>query len=153
LCALQVADLDLQRMEVWVRKGKGSKPRTVPIAQEMRQPLLDYLYSRPSHSRHLLLASTSGLNAAGPFTSEGVRMMIKRRCDQAGLPMLSAHKFRHGFAMWLREQGADLSDIAAVMGHTSTQVTQMYYAYTLAPTARKAYDKALEKMRAEHETQ
>ena len=55
--------------------------------------------------------------------------------------------------MWLREQGADLSDIAAVMGHTTTQVTQMYYAFTLAPTARKAYDRALARLREEGQTQ
>ena len=153
VCALQVADLDMQKMQVWVRKGKGSKPRTVPIASDVRQPLLEYLYERPSHSRHLLLSSTTGMHASGPLTSEGLRMMLKRRCAQAGLPMLSAHKWRHGFAMWLREQGADLSDIAAVMGHTTTQVTQMYYAFTLAPTARKAYDRALARLREEGQTQ
>jgi len=153
VCALRVGDLDIVRMEVWVRKGKGSKPRSVPIAAEVRQPLLDYLYSRPTHSRHLLQASTPGLHAAGPLSSEGLRMVLKRRCAQAGVGPFSAHKFRHGFAMWLREQGADLSDIAAVMGHTSTQVTQMYYAFTLPPTARKAYDKALAKLRESGVTQ
>lgn len=97
ICALQVADLDMQRMEVFVRRGKGSKPRTVPIALEVRQPLLDYLYSRPSTSRHLLLAASTGLHVSGPLSSEGLRMMLKRRCAAAGVGPYSAHKFRHGF--------------------------------------------------------
>jgi len=150
-CALVVDDLDLKRMEVFVRRGKGAKPRTVPMAQEVRQPLLDYLYTRPSVAPHLLLASTPHGEARGPLSSEGLRMMLRRRCDQAGIEHLSAHKFRHGFAMWLRNHGTDLSDIAAAMGHTSTQVTQLYYAHTLPPTVHNAYNLAIAKLRASGE--
>jgi len=147
VCALQVADLDLARMEVFVKRGKGAKPRTVPLAQEVRQPLLDYLYTRPGAGQHLLLASTPQGNSSGPFSSEGLRMMLRRRCHQAGTEVYSAHKFRHGFAMWLRNHGTDLSDIAAAMGHTTTQVTQLYYAHTLPPAVHKAYNAAIERMR------
>jgi integrase len=147
VCALAVSDLDLARMEVFVRRGKGAKPRTVPMAQEVRQPLLDYLYTRPAFTPHLLLASTAQGESRGPLTSEGLRMMLRRRCDQAGIEPLSAHKFRHGFAMWLRNNGTDLSDIAAAMGHTTTQVTQLYYAHTLPPAVHKAYNAAIAKLR------
>jgi integrase len=151
VCGLAVSDLDLSRMEVFVRRGKGAKPRTVPMAQEVRQPLLDYLYTRPSVSEHLLLSSTAQGESRGAFTGEGVRMMLRRRCQQAGIDSLSAHKFRHGFALWLRNNGADLSDIAAAMGHTTTQVTQLYYAYTLPPAVHKAYNAAIAKLRESNE--
>lgn len=147
VCALEIADIDLARMEVFVQRGKGAKPRTVPLAQEVRQPLLDYLYTRPGAGQHLLLSATAQGNSKGPLTPEGLRMMLRRRCTQAGTPVYSAHKFRHGFAMWLRNNGTDLSDIAAAMGHTTTQVTQLYYAHTLPPTVHKAYNAALERLR------
>ena len=147
LCALQVADIDLQRLEIFVRRGKGAKPRMVPTTSDIRQDVLAYLYSRPSAAHALLLASRGPLYHAGPrFTPEGVRSMLKARCLNAGVQPFSAHAFRHGFAMAMRNNGADLSDIAAAMGHTSTQVTQMYYAFTLAPAVRKAYNSAMDKL-------
>jgi integrase/recombinase XerC len=147
VCALEVSDVDMGRMEVFVRRGKGAKARTVPMAQEVRQPLLDYLYSRPSNAAQLLLSSTAQGNARGALTGSGLRIMLRRRCTQAGIEQRSAHKFRHGFAMWLRNNGADLSDIAAAMGHTTTQVTQLFYANTLPPAVHRAYNAAIARLR------
>jgi len=147
LCALQVEDIDLQRLEIFVRRGKGAKPRMVPTTPDIRQDLLAYLYTRPSAAPALLLASRGPLYHAGPrFSPEGVRTMLKSRCRNAGIQQYSAHAFRHGFAMAMRNNGADLSDIAAAMGHTSTQVTQMYYAFTLAPAVRNAYNSAFDRL-------
>lgn len=147
LVALQVDDIDLKKGEIFVRRGKGAKARMVPAHPELGKYMLPYLYTRPSTSSVLFL-SASGANrkAKDALTSEGLRSMLKRRCKEAGIESWNAHAFRHGWAMWMRNAGADLSDIAAAMGHTTTQVTQMYYAFTLAPTVHKAYDKALGRM-------
>lgn len=154
LCALQVADIDLERLEVFVRRGKGAKPRMVPCAPHVRPVLLTYLFSRPSSAKDLFLASRGPLAAAGTrLTPEGVRTMLKLLCRMAGLPNFSPHSFRHGFAMFLRNNGADLSDIAAAMGHTTTQVTQMYYAFTLAPAVRTAYNAALKRLQGNSDSE
>lgn len=149
LCGLHVEDIDLQRKEVFVRRGKGSKPRMVPINPELRPTLLSYLFSRPSTSTHLLLGTVPNREeCSGPLKTTGIRQILRRRCLRAGIEHLSPHTWRHGFAIFLRNNGTDLSDIAAAMGHTTTQVTQLYYAFTLAPAVHKAYDRALERMRS-----
>ena len=151
ICGLKVADVDLRRREVFVRKGKGAKQRTVPIPPALQPVLLAYLYTRPSAHPHLLLSSCGQESVKGPLQPAGLRQVLRRRCESAGIDHLSAHKWRHGFAMWLRNQGTDLSDIAAAMGHSTTQVTQLYYAFTLAPAVHKAYSRALERLKSEEE--
>jgi len=147
VCGLQIGDVDLTRKEVFVRRGKGAKPRTVPIAPDLGADYIAYVYSRPSTAPHLLLAVSGNLDrAGGPLKPAGLRMMVRRRCKAAGIPQFGPHSFRHGFAMFLRNNGTDLSDIAAAMGHTTTQVTQMYYAFTLAPAVHKAYNRALDRL-------
>ena len=149
LVALRVADIDVAKGELFVRRGKGAKPRMVPLAPDVRRALVPYIYARPSTSEWLLVAGTARMKAGKTLTSDGVRSMLRRRCEQAGIESWNAHAFRHGCAMFLRNTGTDLSDIAAILGHTTTQVTQMYYAFTLAPTVRRAYFAALDRLKEE----
>jgi integrase len=122
----------------------------VPITPDLRPTFLSYLFTRPSTSDHLLLGTVPNRDeSSGPLKTTGIRQILRRRCKRAGIEHLSPHTWRHGFAIFLRNNGTDLSDIAAAMGHTTTQVTQLYYAFTLAPAVHKAYDRALERMKDE----
>ena len=38
------------------------------------------------------------------------------------------HTFRHFVAMWLLNEGAQLSEVAALLGHANTRITEQYYA-------------------------
>jgi len=147
LCALRVDDIDLQRMEVLVRSGKGSRARIVPAPAEVRPAVVNYIYARPAHAEELLIKSDGWHGAGGPLRPEGVRQMLIRRCKAAGLPPVNPHAFRHAFAMWLLNAGARLETVSAAMGHQSTAVTQAVYAYTLTATVRREYDVALDKHR------
>ena len=154
ICALEVTDINLARREVWVRRGKGAKQRMVPITPDIHPIFLAYLYARPSTAPELLLASIGhAYKAGGPLKPAGLRQVLRRRCDAAGTEQLSAHKWRHGFAMWLRNQGTDLSDIATAMGHSTTQVTEKYYAFTLPPAVHKAYSRALDRLKQQGDSQ
>ena len=143
LCDLAVADVDVSRLEITVRQGKGEKARVVPTAPEIRQLLAAYLYSRPNHTEHLLLKSDGWEGQAGPLRREGVRQMLMRRCYAAGVnPPFSPHAFRHGFAMWLINSGVRLTTVSAAMGHSDPQITHQIYAHTTATTVRREYDEA-----------
>ena len=38
------------------------------------------------------------------------------------------HTFRHFVAMWLLNEGAQLSEVSTLLGHANTRITEQYYA-------------------------
>ncbi|OEU74068.1 MAG: hypothetical protein BA864_06980 [Desulfuromonadales bacterium C00003093] len=63
-----------------------------------------------------------------PITRQNVNKRLKTYCRTAGLPPTSAHKFRHGCAMNMLNQGVPPVEIAFRLAHSSTQVTENVYA-------------------------
>ena len=64
----------------------------------------------------------------GPLTTDGLRSVLRRLCKRAKVPYLHPHAWRHGFAMLFLNEGANLSAVSAMMGHSNTSVTQSVYA-------------------------
>lgn len=147
LCRLKVGDIDTTKGEITVLHGKGDKARVVPCIDDVRTALAAYLYSRPQHTEHLLLASDGYEGVKGHLAPEGVRQMLIRRCAQAGIAYLNPHAFRHGFAMWLLNAGARLTTVSTAMGHSDPHITHKVYAHTTAQTVRAEYEDALRRVR------
>lgn len=63
-----------------------------------------------------------------PITRQNVNRRIKAYYEVGGLPPTSAHKFRHGCAMNMLNQGVPSVEIAFRLAHSSTQVTESVYA-------------------------
>ena len=147
LAALEVRDLDSSRRLVRVRAGKGGRDRFVPYPVEIGPALLSYLMARPPWSGPELFLSSDGGRAGGRvrgvLTDNGIRQMIRRRCQRAGVPYVNPHAFRHGLAMALLNSGeADLSLVARILGHSSTSITQRFYAQWTDDGMRSKYDRA-----------
>lgn len=147
LCALSVEDIDTQRLQITIEKGKGGKARIVPCAEEVRTTLAAYLYSRPQHTNHLLLASDGFDGVKGPLQAEGVRQMLIRRCRDAGITYRNPHAFRHGLAMLLLNNGMRLTSVSKMLGHSDPNVTHKVYAHTLDETVRSEYQEAVRRQR------
>ena len=144
LCDLSVHSIRTYERAILVQRGKGDKARLTPCPQETIDLFVRYLFVRPEHRDHLLLAATGHLNVGGSLTRAGIRQMLMRRCRQAGItPTYTPHQFRHGFAMWMLNGGARITTIAAAMGHSSPDITHKIYAHTTVVTVRREYDEAL----------
>lgn len=73
--------------------------------------------------------STFLVHARGkPFTPGGFGNWFRKRCDEAGLPLCSAHGLRKAAASRLAEHGCSAHEIAAVTGHRSLKEVQRYTA-------------------------
>ena len=83
----------------------------------------------------------------GPLTRDGLRQVLEGLCQRARLPHLHAHLWRHGFAMWTLNAGVELSAVSAMMGHSSTAVTQSVYASWQSRGLLKAYSDAMRRLR------
>lgn len=146
LISLHVADANTATLELTVRKGKRGKARIVPFTETIRSELIAYLFARPNHTDVLLLKSDGYGHADGALSGEGVRQMLKRRCQAAGIPAYSPHTFRHGFAMWTLNAGVRMEVVSSLMGHADIAVTSQVYAFTLTSTERYEYDLAVKRL-------
>lgn len=62
------------------------------------------------------------------LTVAGVQVIMKRYCEKVGIPkeFWHPHALRHLYATELHEGGADLHDIAALLGHKNIETTKIY---------------------------
>ena len=146
-CAdLSVADLDVSRHLILVRKGKGRKARFVPFDGDIVRPaLLEYLYLRPKVRLDALwLAQTNDTYAiVRPLSPEGIRQVLIKRCRQAGIPYYNPHAWRHAFGMWLINCGASMMAVSLAMGHSSVAVTEEVYAHMKTAQIQREYAAAV----------
>jgi integrase/recombinase XerD len=133
-CGLAVADVDLARGLVAVRRGKGGKGRTVPVGPQTTRALDRYLRMRRGHR----LADTPDLwlgeNGRG-FSYPGLYKMMRERAADAGLKDLHPHTLRHTAAQrWLAAGGSEGS-LMAVAGWRDRAMLDRYTRATAAERA------------------
>jgi len=60
---------------------------------------------------------------------KSIKRSISAACDRAGLDKsVTPHTLRHTAASWMAEAGIPMSEIAAVLGHSDSRVTEKVYA-------------------------
>lgn len=108
--------------------GKGSKERLVPIGEQARLLLEEYLdFVRPK----LLHGKTSPAlfitRQVKPMSRNRYWQILKDIALQAGIKKeISPHALRHSFATHLLENGADLRSVQLMLGHSDISTTQLY---------------------------
>ncbi len=128
-CAsLTLSDIDMARQSLFVREGKGSKDRYIPIGQRAVEWVQRYCEQvRP----HLLLDVTEQhlfLTGYGePFTQHRLGDHVRRLLDKAGYEGPgSCHLFRHAMATHMLENGAELRHLQIILGHENINTTTIY---------------------------
>jgi integrase/recombinase XerD len=126
LIRLKVQDVNL-KSDYILCNDKG-KERVVPFGVMAKQAILRYL----SESRVQLLKGNESdflfVNCSGKEMSrQGFWKIIKLYRERAGImEEITPHTLRHSFAMHLIENGADLTAVQEMMGHSVLSSTQMY---------------------------
>ncbi|KGE73514.1 site-specific tyrosine recombinase XerD [Spirochaeta lutea] len=133
-CGLRISeavDLTMERVfldEQVVRvTGKGDKERLVPLGEEARYWLEQYLTDgRPALLRSGALNPFVFLNHHGRGLSrKGMWKRFKEFTERAGV-QAKVHTLRHSFATHLLEGGADLRAVQELLGHADISTTQIY---------------------------
>lgn len=124
---LDVQDLDFGAKTMRVRRAKGGTQRQLPFSPGLEETLLHYLeLGRPrlrpvQGERALLLSSQSGER----LDAQSVAVRLRVYARRLGL-RLHPHSLRHAFATHMLEGGADLLELAALLGHRRMSSTQGY---------------------------
>lgn len=122
LSNINIFDVDLNRLSVHVREGKGSKERVTYITEVCAMHLRKYLASRRDTSQALFVS----LRKKEQITPSGIRMILHNLGKKAGVDNVHPHRFRRTFATNLAKRGMDIQTIAKLMGHSNIQTTMVY---------------------------
>lgn len=122
LVQLRVADLNADRLQVRVRRGKGGRDRYTLYSESARDAVAHYVaVMRPGEWLF------PGGRRDRPITARSVQKVISDAARRAGIARrVTPHTLRHSFATHLLEQGVDLRYIQELLGHASPATTQIY---------------------------
>lgn len=139
---LNLADLDFKNCKINV-VGKGRKPRTLHLNDELIEILSQYIAVR---QRFL----NSWLTPALFISKKGNRLAIRTMEDNLKkityyLPLsvpfnVTCHTLRHSMASHLNDKAVDILVIQSILGHSSTRSTEPYI-HPSQDRIRKAMDK------------
>lgn len=128
LLNLKYADVDIENLTIFVRQGKGSKDRIIPISYTLAQSLKQYLEYRKNLKRTCPEFFTSLTRNHG-FTESGLKRVVEQ-INQASGVRFTVHKLRHTFATLMLEGGCDIYSLSRMMGHSDIKTTTIYLAAT-----------------------
>ena len=101
--------------------GKGNKERVVFLDEVAGMTLRDYLVERTDDSPALFIN-----RGKQRIQSNGVRHMLKKLADRAGVDHVHPHKFRRTLATGLARHGMPIQEVARVLGHEKIDTTMRY---------------------------
>jgi integrase len=133
---LSIDDIDMDR-DVMTFRGKGSKDRQVRLGPKTARALSRYLRARAKHPGAHRPELWLALRGSSPITANGVKLMLQRRGEQAGVANLHAHRWRHTFAHEWKLAGGDSGDLMLMLGWSSEEMAHHYGASAAAERARE----------------
>src|SRR5690606_21521948 len=135
---LALEDVDLNR-DVVHYHGKGAKDRQVRFGPKTARALSRYLRAR---NRHPYASSTRlwlAVRGSRPLSPNGIKLMLRRRGQAAGLTGVHAHRWRHTFAHEWKLAGGDTGDLMLLLGWTSDDMPRRYGASAAAERAQQIH--------------
>lgn len=117
--------LSERKGRVIVRKGKGSKQRSIPLNSDARKVIQDWMNIRPQVNNDFVWVAVES-EEEGALSSRSMQRAIYRLGQQAGLENLTPHMLRHTFAKNLVDSGVGLEKVAALLGHSNLNTTRVY---------------------------
>jgi len=126
LLQLKLADVDLENLTIYVRQGKGSKDRIIPMSYRLADILNRYM-----KERRRLNKTCPGFFASHNHNQGLTEISLKRLVDKMRVASeieFTIHKLRHTFATLMLEGGCDIFSLSKMMGHSDIKTTTIYLA-------------------------
>jgi integrase/recombinase XerD len=131
--ALDLTDVDLTECIVFVRCGKGSKQRIVPVGEPAVEAVRQYLtHARPLFLKHpgvraLFIASWRCGDMGKRLSRASILLTVQRAAKKAGITRrVTTHTLRHSVATHMLRAGADLRYVQELLGHNRIDTTECY---------------------------
>lgn len=124
LCGLMFDNVYLDENELKII-GKGNKQRVVPISEDLTSLLRSYLEIRKplEEDRACFFVNKKGKKLSGKFVYVVVNKYLSLITTKQ---KKSPHILRHSFATHVLDNGAEISKVKKILGHSSLASTQVY---------------------------
>jgi len=138
---LRVEHINLDRAELIVYQGKGSKDRVIPLTRRAVQAVAELVLweaLRPGDHPWYSKPGGGGISRLTPIGEGSFHRWYERCIEAAGVRYLNPHSTRHTYATRLRQLGLDLDHLQILLGHASVKTTSDLYVHTtVGDVARK----------------
>ena len=101
--------------------GKGDKERKVYFDSVTAEALKQYMEERTDDCEALFINRYKER-----FHDNGIRAMLKKLADRAGVKHVHPHKFRRTKATDMARHGMPIQDVQAILGHEKIDTTMQY---------------------------
>lgn len=126
--ALRLDSVDHRQHVLTVPAVKNGRGRTLPLTRRVEAALLAYIQKGrpPSDCPQLFLSDPKRRGTA--LSIGAARQHVIRAFGRCGFPASwgGVHRLRHTFASRLHSHGADLKQIADLLGHREVESTNLY---------------------------
>jgi len=111
-----------------VIRGKGGRERLVPLNDQAKRTMADYLALRAEAKLDKSKWLFPSFGESGHLSRQHFARELKALAAAAGLKaaQVSPHVLRHAFASHLLQNGADLRVVQTLLGHADISTTQIY---------------------------
>ena len=109
--------------------GKGDKERQIPLLAHTEEKIKNYI--QENDAKNYIFEKNDK-----PFTPRQFQYRIKKSFARLGIDA-SPHKLRHSFATHLLNEGARITDVSELLGHSNISTTSIY---TKLSSAKKYTD-------------
>jgi len=124
LCGMMFENVDISGNELKI-EGKGKKERMIPIAPALSDLLRRYMEIRKPQAEHQLYFFVNGKGKK--LTEKFVYIVVNKYLSLVTTKeKRSPHILRHSFATHVLENGAEISKVKKILGHSSLASTQVY---------------------------
>jgi integrase/recombinase XerD len=127
--ALEVGDVDSERMLLRIEQGKGRKGRQAMLSPQLLGVLLRAWWREGRRLGVLLPRGWlfPGRNPLEPLSTRQLNRAVHAAAEGAGIKKrVSRHTLRHSFATHLLEQDTDIRVIQVLLGHVKLNTTTLY---------------------------
>ena len=119
---IKVADINSDRMQIFIARAKGKKDRLVPLSKIALELLREY-YKIYQPKTWLF----EGQLKHQPYSVRSAQEIFTDYFKKIGLPKyITFHSLRHSYATHLLEGGTDIKYIQELLGHNDIKTTLRY---------------------------
>jgi integrase/recombinase XerD len=122
LINMKVKDLELDENYGFVRNGKGGKDRLITLSKIVKEKIVNLIEIEKLEDKDYLFQS----NRNKKYNIKSLQKIVLVASKKAKLKRVYPHMLRHSFATHLIENGYDVQNVQAMLGHKSPETTLIY---------------------------